>query len=206
MSAPQRESARADVRGSREGRDRTLSARDLSLIAVFTAFIVVLGLPGALFTGSGVPITLQSLGIMLAGSLLGWRRGALATLAFVALVAVGLPVLAGGRGGLGIFAGPTVGYLISYPIASGIIGYLLERARRLNGITVFAATVLGGIVVIHAFGIVGMMWRAHLSLQAAIVADAVFIPGDLIKAAIATVVSLAVYRAMPDLLPRRSRA
>lgn len=80
---------------------RRMSAGDLALVAAFAAFIVVLGLPGALFAGSPVPITIQTLGVMLAGALLGWRRGALAVLVVLALCAVGLPVLAGGRGGLG---------------------------------------------------------------------------------------------------------
>ena len=50
--------------------------------------------------GNPVPITLQTMGVMLAGSVLGARRGALAVLTFLALVAAGLPLLAGGRGGL----------------------------------------------------------------------------------------------------------
>ena len=163
-------------------------------------------MPGALFAGTAVPITLQTLGVMLAAGLLGWRRGALVSLTIIVLVAVGLPVLAGGRGGLGVFAGPTVGYLLAWVPAAMVTGYLLERARRLNAAVVFGAMVLGGIVVIHLFGIVGMMWRAELSLSAALVADAVFLPGDLIKAVLATAVALGVYRAVPDLLPRRPRA
>ncbi|MBO3187834.1 biotin transporter BioY, partial [Dermatophilus congolensis] len=84
-----------------EGRSRGFSARDLSLVASFAALIWVLGVPGAIDpVGSGVPITLQTLGVMLAGAVLGARRGAAASLVVIALCAIGLPVLAGGRGGL----------------------------------------------------------------------------------------------------------
>ena len=75
--------------------------------------VAALGLVPA-FTppGFAVPITAQSLGVMLAGSILGARRGALSLVLLLVLVAVGLPLLAGGRGGLGVFAGPSVGFLL----------------------------------------------------------------------------------------------
>lgn len=187
-------------------RPRRFGARDLALIAVFAALIVVLGMPGALFAGSAVPITLQTLGVMLAAALLGWRRAALVALTVIALVAIGLPVLAGGRGGLGVFAGPTVGYLLGWVPGSIVTGLIVERSRRRGPLTMFAAIVLGGVVVIHAFGIPGMMWRAGLDLPAALVADAVYLPGDLAKAVLATVVALTVHRASPDLLPRAERS
>lgn len=183
---------------------RRMSARDLALVAAFTAFIVVLGLPGALFAGSPVPITLQTLGVMLAGALLGWRRGALAVLVVLALCAVGLPVLAGGRGGLGVFAGPTAGFLFGWAPGAALTGYLVERARRLTPWSVGGAVLLGGVGVIHVLGIAGMVLRGGLSLQAALVADAVFVPGDLIKVAIASFAALTVHRALPDLLPLRT--
>lgn len=105
--------------------------RDIARIAVFAALIVALGLPGSITVGgSGVPITLQSLGVMLAGAVLGARRGSLAVLVVIALVAVGLPVLAGGRGGLGVFAGPTVGFLIGWLPAAAVIGWLTSGCCR----------------------------------------------------------------------------
>ena len=180
-----------------------LSARDLALIAAFGAFIVVLGLPGALFTGSGVPITLQTLGVMLAGALLGRRRGLLAVLVVLALCAVGLPVLANGRGSLAVFASPTAGYLLGWLPGVWLIGLLVERARRLTSWGLFGAIFLGGVVVVHVFGIAGMMARAGLGLQAAVLADAVFLPGDLLKVLLATFAAATVHRALPDLLARR---
>ena len=83
------------------------TSRDLALIATFTGVVAALGLV-PLFTPPGfpVPITAQSLGVMLAGAILGARRGFCSLLLFLVLVAVGLPLLAGRRGGLGVFAGP----------------------------------------------------------------------------------------------------
>src|ERR1039458_3857102 len=87
-----------------------LGSRDLALVASFAALIAVLGLPGGIpVFGNAVPVPLQALGVMLAGLVLGWRRGALSVVVLLVLVAAGLPLLSGGRGGLGGFAGPRVG-------------------------------------------------------------------------------------------------
>src|SRR5664280_500018 len=107
---------------------KRLSSRDLALVASFAALIAVLGLPGGIpVFGNAVPVTLQTLGVMLAGSILGWKRGALSVLVLLVLVAAGLPLLSGGRGGLGVFAGPSVGYLFGWVFGAGVIGWLVQR-------------------------------------------------------------------------------
>src|ERR1035437_7655718 len=107
---------------------KRLSSRDLALVASFAALIAVLGLPGGVpVFGNAVPVTLQSMGIMLAGSILGWKRGALSVLVLLVLVAAGLPLLSGGRGGLGVFAGPSFGYLIGW-----VLGAADRKSTRLN--------------------------------------------------------------------------
>ena len=85
-----------------------MKTKDLAYIALFAAITAVLGLVPAVQVGP-VPITAQTLGVMLAGSILGARRGFLSQLLFLVLVAIGLPVLPGGGGGLAVFAGATAG-------------------------------------------------------------------------------------------------
>ena len=103
-------------------------ARDAALIAVFAGFVAALGVVPAFHPpGFSVPITAQSLGVMLAGAILGGRRGFAALVLFLALVAIGLPLLAGGRGGLGVFASPSVGFLLAWPVAAFVVGWLIER-------------------------------------------------------------------------------
>lgn len=199
------------TRDQREGREnntgrRRMPARDLALVAAFAALIVVLGMPGAIDpVGSGVPITLQTLGVMLAGAVLGPRRGAAATLVVVALVGIGLPVLAGGRGGLGVFASPTVGFLLGWIPGAALAGWFAARGPR-SVVMQSLGCVLGGVGVIHLIGIPGMAWRANLTLTQALAADAVFIPGDLVKAVVAVGVALAVHRAFPELLATSASA
>jgi len=183
----------------------TSSSRDLAMVAVFAGIVAALGVVPAISAfGGAVPITAQSLGVMLAGAILGPRRGALALVVFLALVALGLPLLAGGRGGLGVFAGPSVGYLIGFPVAAIAVGaftHAVGAPYRLSwGLL---GNLLGGVVVLNVLGILGLMLRADLSLATATATALVFVPGDVIKAVICAVVARGVHAASPGLLPQR---
>ena len=182
------------------------TSHDIALIAIFAGIIAALGVvPAFQPPGFPVPITLQSMGIMLAGSILGARRGFGAALLFIALVAVGLPFLAGGRGGLAVFFGPTVGFLLIWPVAAFVIGWMTDRAGapyRLG--TGLLANAVGGIVVTYAGGIVGIMIVAQLSFSAALLACWIFIPGDLVKVVLTALIARQVHRAYPGLIPVRT--
>jgi biotin transport system substrate-specific component len=178
---------------------RRLPARDLALVAVFAALVAVLGLPGTFNPfGLAVPITAQTLGVMLAGLLLGPRLGALAVVVFLALVAAGLPLLAGGRGGLGVFASPSAGYLVGWVAGAFVAGLVAElHADRLRLGALLVAAVLGGVIVVYAFGIPVLAWRAHLPFSKALATNWVFLPGDLAKVVVAAVVARGVERGYP---------
>lgn len=183
-----------------------MKTRDLAHVALFAAVIAVLGTLPAVNVGP-VPITAQTLGVMLAGSVLGARRGFLAVLLFLVLVAVGLPLLASGAGGLAVFAGASAGYLFSWPVAAAVIGWLTERSwNRYNVALGTAVNVVGGIVVIYAVGVpvlvavTGLPWGKALWTGAA-----VFVPGDLFKAFAAAAIADVVRRSYPVIeRPRRA--
>ncbi len=178
-------------------------ARDLALIAVFAELAAILGLPGALTPfGASVPITLQTLAPMMAGAILGWKRGMASAVVFLALVAVGLPLLAGGRGGLGLFVGPSAGYLFGWIAGTAVIGLLVQwRLPAFNWWWTGLSVLIGGIGVVYLIGVpVLALVTGTDGLLAAAAAAAVYLPGDLIKAVIATTVAVAVHRAYPDLL------
>lgn len=183
-------------------RGRRIRSADLAQIAVFAALIAALGLPGAFSLGGmAVPITFQTLGVMLAGAILGARKGALAVLLVIVLVAAGLPLLSGGRGGLGVFVGPSVGYLIGWLAGAAVIGWctarLLPRYRVLPAI---AATTLGGIVAIYLVGIPAFAVITGTPIGAALIGAAVFLPGDLVKVVVTVLVAKRVHRAWPGLI------
>lgn len=177
--------------------------RSLTHIALFAALIAILGLVPQISLASGVPITAQSLGIMLCGTVLGARKGALAVLLFLALVAAGLPLLSGGRGGIGVFAGPSVGFLIGFPVAALVIGALVRATTLPVGLAAGAASVIGGIGVLYAFGIPGMALVLDKTLPEAALLAAAYLPGDLLKAVLAGFVTQAIARMRPDALRSR---
>lgn len=172
---------------------------DLARVAVFAALIVVLGTMVVPVPG-GVPITAQTLGVMLAGLVLGARRAPLAILVVLALAAAGLPVLAGGRGGLGVFAGPTVGYLIGWVAGVVVIG-LIAHSARFTWWRAGIAALVGGILVIYLFGIPIQALITGVPLGPTILSSLVFLPGDLIKAAVAVLLAVALRRAYPRAFP-----
>lgn len=183
-----------------------IESGDLTQAAVFAGLIAALGLPGTLTIGpSGVPITLQTLGVMLAGSILGPRKGALAVLLFSILAVAGLPILAGGRTGLVSLSSPTAGFFLGWLPAVVVTGALtalmMPRYRVLWGILI---NIVGGMAVIYAFGTAGLILRIDLSWWAALSTNGIYVPGDIAKAVICGYVAAQVHRARPGLItPRR---
>lgn len=185
---------------------RPSSARDVALVAVYAGVIAALGIvPAISLPGFPVPITLQSLGVVLAGAVLGSRRGFASVVLFLALVALGLPLLAGGRGGLAVFATASVGFLLAWPFAAAVVGWLTERRGAPYqvrwGIPI---NIAGGIVLMYVGGWAGMVAVGGLTLPAAVAATAIFVPGDLLKMIAAAFIARAVHTAQPQLLPARS--
>lgn len=184
-------------------------ARDIARVAVFAGIIIVLGLMGPIPVPGLVPITAQTLGVMLAGAVLGWQRGAAAVLVVLLLVAVGLPVLAGGRGGLGVFLGPTAGYAIGWIFGAAAVGLIAHAgARRLAWWRVALGAIVGGILVVYAFGMPVQAAVIGTSLGETVLTSLVFLPGDVIKAIVTTILTMLLYRAYPPAFPasvRRAR-
>ncbi len=173
--------------------------KNVALIALFAALIAALGLVPKITLTFGVPITAQSLGVMLCGTVLGARRGALSVLLFLLLVAIGLPLLSGGRGGLGAFATPSAGFLLGWPVAAFVTGWIVETWRGAPMTLVAGmASVIGGIGVMYGFGIAGMAFMLDKTLAEAGALVLAFVPGDFLKAAIAGMLTSALARARPS--------
>lgn len=195
-----------DDRSAGSSASRKLSAGDLARIAIVAALIAVLGVPGAFsLFGNAVPITLQSMGALLAGALLGSWRGALAMLTFLAMVAVGLPLLAGGRGGLGVFTGPSVGYLIGYVVAAFVVGWVIERCGTRPAIPWVLTACLTGSAIVLLIGVPIQAAITGVPLGTTINLSLVFIPGDTAKAVLAAFLVASAQRAYPDAAPAARR-
>lgn len=166
-----------------------MKTKTIALIAVMIAIIIALGfIPGIPLGFIPVPIILQNMGIMLAGALLGSKRGFLCVFIFLVMVALGLPVLSGGSGNIAAFMGPTAGYLFSYPFAAYLVGLVTEKFDKANAFLEFFLIWLAGAVFIDVMGAVGLTVQSHMPLHQALLANLVFIPGDTIKVLIVTLI------------------
>lgn len=110
----------------------------IAMFAILTAVGALISIPIP-----PVPVTLQYLMAMLTGAILGAKRGAISQILYVFMGLVGLPIFAGGKGGIGHILSPTFGYLIGFILCAFIVGLVVEKTRDLNPIKLFAGGLLG---------------------------------------------------------------
>lgn len=177
------------------------AARNISQMAIFAALVAVLGQVAALPIGP-VPITLQTMGVMLAGAVLGPWRGAGAMLLLNALTAAGMPLMAQGSGGLGVYAGPTAGFALGFIPGALVIGLIVQHRWPLRWWRTALGVLFGAVGVIYACGVPVMAYQLGISLPEAIGVNLVFLPGDGIKAALAVVITHSLSRAYPSAFAR----
>jgi biotin transport system substrate-specific component len=171
---------------------------DFVYAALFAALIAVLGLVSIPLPISPVPVTGQSLAIMLAGSILTVRQAAFSVLTFLLIGAVGVPVFAGLTGGIGILVGPRGGYLLGFLVGAIVIALL--KGQNNNKWRLVFANMVGGIVVVYAFGVVWLNFVTGMGLEKAFMVGVLpYIPGDLFKVFVATVIGIAVNKQLPKI-------
>ena len=169
----------ADMLSPRQQRSWLLDAVLVVLFSAFVALTAQVEIP--LWP---VPLTLQTLGVLFTGAVLGSRRGALALLLYLTEGALGLPVFAGGASGVGYMLGPTGGYLVGFVVAAGVVGWLAQRGWDRRLVWAAVAMVIGN-VIIYACGVawlavfLGDLWGALVKGML------LFVVGDLIKIAVA---------------------
>ncbi|MBQ4901469.1 biotin transporter BioY [Paenibacillus sp. Marseille-P2973] len=168
-----------------------MKTKEIVYAALFTAFMAVLGMIPPIPLGFiPVPVTAQTLGVMLAGCFLGKKPAAMSLILFIVLVAIGLPILSGGRGGLAPLVGPSAGYIFSWPIAAFLIGYASEKIwPKLRMWKLLTINILFGVLLVSLIGAPVMALITHTSIWAGLIGSVVYLPGDIIKAVIAAVVA-----------------
>lgn len=139
-----------------------------------------------------VPVTLQTLFLYLAGSLLGGSLGALSQVLYVILGVIGLPVFSGGKAGLGVFLGPTGGYLIGFIAGAFVTGKIIE-VREKPGLVWIVLAMLAGTAAVYTLGVLQLVLIGKLTVgKAATVGVLPFLPGDALKIAAAAVITMKV--------------
>ncbi|MBT9173191.1 MAG: Biotin transporter BioY [Syntrophomonadaceae bacterium] len=169
-----------------------LTTREMVLVALFAALTAVMAqisIPAGVIP---VPITGQTMAVMLAGALLGARLGAFSQIIYILLGAVGLPVFAQGRAGLGVLLGPTGGFLFGFVLGAYVIGKLLEKRPQPSLPYLLLAIAVGGIALIYLPGVVQLSVVTGMTPARALASMWPFIPGDILKVAASAVIVRAV--------------
>ncbi|MFS2259582.1 biotin transporter BioY [Bacillus safensis] len=174
-----------------------MKIQDMMQIALMTAVIGMLGLiPPILLTFTPVPITLQTAGLLLAGGLLKPKQALISLCLFLLVVAAGAPLLSGGRGGIGVFFGPSGGFLLAYPVAAFMISLWVNRLKKVTALRLFVIYVVCSIVILYMCGIPFQAMMMHVKVSQAAFLSLIYLPGDLIKAGMCAVFTVKIIQAM----------
>jgi len=185
----------SEVRSAAEARTQAATRLVPRVIAVVVgAAVVALAAQVAVpLPFTVVPLTLQPLAVLVVGGLLGATGGAAALTLYLAAGAAGLPVFAGGAAGALHLIGPTGGYLLAYPVAAAVTGWLSRRADGRTGGPAVALVLLAsvlGMVVIHVGGVAQLALLAGDTAAAFRLGFVPFFANDLVKVGLAALLIL----------------
>jgi biotin transport system substrate-specific component len=177
-------------------KNTSIEIREIPFIALFAALTAISGYINIPLPFSPVPITAQTLAVMLAGSVLKPKSACLSMITFLILGIIGLPIFSGGSCGISAIIGPTGGYLISWPIAALITALIIRRFKP-NFLNIFITNIFSGILIVYIIGTVHLSVVANLDLKTALFVGALpFIPGDILKAALSSTIAVALRKAL----------
>ena len=171
---------------------KTFNMRNLALCSLFTALIAIgafikIPLPG-------IPFTLQTLFVLLAGLLLGSKRGAIAVLVYILIGLAGLPVFSGGGGILYVLK-PSFGYIIGFALGVFVTGWIAEKKQEPSTLRLILAA-FAGTAVIYALGLIWYYLVANYYLNTPMGTEALIVsgllmtlPADIIKIILSVVLA-----------------
>lgn len=172
-----------------------MKTKDISQIALMVALLIVMGIIPAIPLGFiPVPIVLQNMAVMLTAVLLGPKKG---TLALILLLIIGLaiPVFSGQSTTLPVLMGPTAGYVIAWvfvPIVYNICHKALLKKE--STLSIFVCLFLSGVLLVDVLGAIWLSHMTEMTLAAALYSNLVFIPGDTLKALLASFIGKRLLR------------
>ena len=175
-----------------------MKTKQLTVMGMYLALIILSGLL-IIPTPVGVPIVLQNMICAMAGAVLGKKNGTLTVFVFLLLIALGLPVLPGGRGGAAVFLGATGSYFIGYLLSPYFVGLALEKVKSRGYLTYLFVFVLFGALFINFSGLLGLYNNSE-SFSAAFKTMIAFIPVDLVKSLAIAWVAQRLYVSKPKFL------
>ncbi len=180
-----------------------MKTKDLTLIAVFTAVMVIFAQISIPI--QPVPITLSIFAVFLSTLLLGWRRGTIVQIIYVLLGICGAPVFQGFTGGAAKVVGPTGGYIMSYIVMALVMGLLVDKLNIKKPLALMLV-LLAGLAICYTLGTLWLIMITKMTLAKAVsVAVLPFIPLDLTKVVASALIAYELKARLVklNLLPQR---
>ena len=176
-----------------DSKKNRLSVKDMAFVAMFAALIAVCSMISIPI--GEVPVTLQTFGVCLSAATLGRRRGVLSVLIYILIGAAGIPVFAGFKGGFGVLAGPTGGYIVGFLLTALIIGTAADKwGRKVLPLT--PAMVIG-VLLCYAVGTAWFILVTKMHLGESLLLCVVpFLIPDVVKIAAAAILSVQLSKAV----------
>lgn len=172
---------------------QAMKTSQMALIGLMTAIICILAPFSIILPFSPIPLSLGTLAIYFCVIVLGMKRGTISVILYILLGTAGLPVFTGFTGGAGKAFGPTGGYLLGYIFMALICGFFIDRFSNRKLLCIIG--MLLGTAACYAFGTLWLSYQASMTVPQALLSAVVpFLPGDMIKLAIAMVVGFQVRR------------
>lgn len=187
--------------GSEHIMKQSFKAIDITFIALFVALMAIGANVTSYITVGTVPLSMQPFFAVLAGALLGRKRGAIAMIVYLLIGLIGLPVYAGFKSGLGAVIGPTGGFIIAFPFVSYFTGLIIEKGNA-NKLSTFMTASFVGLVITYVVGTTHLwaslkyLAESDISYMGAWAGMALFIPKDIIFTIFAGAFAPRIYRAM----------
>ena len=178
-------------------KDRAISTKSLTLIGVSAAVLAVIS-QISIPLPTGVPITIQVFGIALVGTILGCKKGCIATFVYILLGCIGLPIFSNFTGGLQCLTGMTGGYILAWPVMAVLSGIPIKHPNRL--VCLFASILLAvtGLMIVELAG--AFQWSlltSEMSFGAIMAYSFVaFIPKDIILTILAVLAGARIRKAL----------
>ncbi len=169
-------------------KSKSISTQHLVLVGMFAAVLTIIS-QISIPLPTGVPITIQVFGIALVGAVLGWKLGCLATIVYILLGCVGLPVFSNFQGGVQRLVGMTGGYILAWPIMAVLSGIRIKHENQLVCQVVPIVLAIVGLMVVEFVG--GFQWSiltTEMSFGAIMAYSfAAFIPKDMVLTVLAVI-------------------
>lgn len=179
-------------KGSKSKSKVRLSTNDIIMCGLFAGITAILSQISIPLPFTTVPLTMQIFAVALCGLILGPKNGFISQIIYILMGSIGMPVFAEMTAGINIIIGPTGGFILGFPLMALVIGYFSNKFRKRRFIII---GMIIGLIIDYLIGTMMFTFITKMTFTQGLMACVIpFIPIDLIKIGLASLVGITVYK------------